>query len=367
MKFRMKRVLCITANMNAGGAETFLMKIYRRLDTSKYQMDFCVSAEKNVYEEEIIKRGGKVYKTPMKSRHPLKAFLSIKEIVSDYNYQYVMRINEHSLSVIDLIAARMGGASRLIMRSSNSASGGTLPTVLHKLCRFLPESIPDVKIAPSLLAAEYTFGKKNVKNNQVHILNNGLDTSRFAFSKEWRDEIRAEYNISDKLVIGHVGRFNQQKNHQFLIDIFNEVQKKNKNAVLMLVGEGVLLEEIQAKVSDLGILDKCIFTGLREDVNQLLSAMDLFLFPSLYEGMPNTVIEAQTSGLACLISDSITKEANVINRVEYMSLDRTPYEWADKLLSMHSTDRSKAYTDMNEQGYSIESVVEEFVKIVYES
>lgn len=362
----MKRMLCITANMNAGGAETFLMKIYRCLDRNEYQMDFCVSVNENTYADEIEKMGGKLYIVPAKTKQPFKAFYSIKDIVKENNYMSVMRVNEHSLATIDLLAAKCGGAEKLIMRSSNSSSDGKISSYLHRLFRILPQNIPTVKIAPSKLAAEYTFGSKKA-NKEVKILKNGLNIDEYSYSEENRVQLRKELLIEDKFAVGHVGRFNKQKNHEFLIEIFYEFQKNRSDAVLVLVGDGILMEKIKQKVIELGIEDKCIFTGVRRDVNKLLSAMDVFVFPSLYEGMPNTVIEAQTTGLNCLISDSITHEADVIGSVEYMSLMKSSKEWADRLLkiSKEKFNRNVASEKMRQQGYDIKDVTREFIKLVY--
>lgn len=362
----MKRLLCITANMNAGGAETFLMKVYRVLDKTKYQMDFCVSSEKNDYTKEINKMGGIIYVIPSKSENAYKSFNAIRKIVSENRYEYVMRVNEHSLSVIDLIAAKFGGATKLIMRSSNSSSGGKVATLLHKTFKFLPISVPDIKLAPSLLAAEYTFGKKNVKTNKVTILRNGLDIDSFCFDMSKRNKIRKEFNLNNKFVVGHIGRFNKQKNHKLLLCIFCEIKTIKPNSMLLMVGVGNMMNEIKEEAIKLGIGDSCIFCGKRTDVDALLSAMDVFVFPSLYEGMPNTVIEAQVSGLPCLISDKITKEANITGIVHFMSLDIAPKYWAEKAVNLDVYNREKYANIVRESGYSIQDVVKEFESLVFE-
>lgn len=362
----MKRLLCITANMNAGGAETFLMKIYRTLDRTKYQMDFCVSSNENYYGNEIKDLKGRIYVIPAKSKHPLKSFYCIAKIVKENKYQYVMRVNEHSLSVIDLIAAKFGGAKRLIMRSSNSSSDGKLSRFLHNVFKFLPKYVPDVKIAPSKLAAKYTFGSKNVDNNRVVILNNGLDIKQFSFSEINRDMLRTQLNLENRFVVGHVGRFNEQKNHIFLLQVFQQILKLRNDAVLLMIGEGYLLDSIKQKAKEMRIFDKCIFTGVRSDVNQLLSAMDVFVFPSLYEGMPNTVIEAQVSGLPCIVSDSITKECNVSGLVKFNSLNDSANNWAKEAIEFCNNNRLKTVDIMYNKGYDINDVTQKFTKLIFE-
>lgn len=361
----MKRLLCIISCMNTGGAETFLMKIYRKLDRTHYQMDFCVTSEENYYADEIYSLGGKIYHIPPKSKYPLKSFLSIKNLVKKENYQYVIRVNEHSLSVLDLIAAKMGGAKRLIMRSSNSSSGSKMSIILHKLFKFLPAYVPDVKMAPSTLAAEYTFGKRNVRRDEVILLNNGLDIDKFAYSIEAREKIRKEFNIESKFVIGHIGRFNEQKNHEFLLEIFDQVLAVRDNAVLLMVGNGNLIDDIQSKARKKGIYDKCIFAGIRSDINEILSAMDVFVFPSFYEGMPNTVIEAQASGLPCVISDTITREVKIIDNVCCLSLGNESV-WANSIIDFEACGRKDVMTEFLKAGYDIKSVANVFQEIVFE-
>lgn len=182
-----------------GGAETFLMKIYRNIDRDKYQFDFIVSIkEKGFYNDEIEMLGGKIYYVPPKSESFLKSFFSIKKIVEIHKYKYVIRINEHSLSTIDLIAAKLGGAKVLAMRSSNSNSaGGKMKRKLHKLFRFLPQTVPNVKIAPSTEAACYTFGKKQLDEGKVKILHNAIPYEEFVFNQEIRNKTRRLLNVED--------------------------------------------------------------------------------------------------------------------------------------------------------------------------
>ena len=208
-----KRLLCIVSVMNTGGAETFLMKLYRELDRNQYQMDFyCMSYEIGFYEEEIKKMGGKIYRSIPKSKNLFKSFYDLMKTVRDNKYDYVMRISEHSLATIDLIAAKMGGAKNLIQRSSNSNTTSKLSKFVHKLFCFFPRIIPTIKIAPSTEAAEYTFGKGCIENHKVKIIKNAIDVEKFMFVSEKRQQIRTELNLSNEYVIGHVGRFNHQKN-----------------------------------------------------------------------------------------------------------------------------------------------------------
>lgn len=362
-----KRLLCIIGNMNAGGAETFLMKMYRSIDRSKYQMDFCINTNNECfYEDEIKTLGGKIYRISAKSQS-IKLFKNgLSDCIKSGNYKYVFRITSSAMGFMDLKIAKKAGAKICSARSSNSNDGKSIKAkAAHVLGKLLYRKYADVKIAPSDLAAKYTFGKKAYRRGEVHILHNALDLNVYQFDEQTRNHIRKEFSIDDNVkIIGHVGRFSKQKNHTFLLDIFSEIHKKNPDTVLMLVGKGELEDKIKEKIKALNLDGSVIFTGVRSDIPALLSAMDVFVFPSFYEGMPNTVIEAQATGLPCLIADTITKEANVTGLVRYMPL-KAPEEWAKEALNMISDTRMQTKEIMIRNGYDIENVSKEFVRLVF--
>lgn len=356
----MKRLLCIVGSMDLGGAETFLMKIYREIDKTKYQFDFCVAKkEKNNYEDEISELGGKIYRITPKTQGFLKNFRDIKKIVKENNYRYVLRISQNSLSAIELFAAKLGGAKKIIFRSSNtSVHGGKAESIIHYLFRPIANLISNVKIAPSKEAAKFMFGHR-----KYYQINNGLDLNKFAFSEEKRKKYRDEFNaLEDAKIIGHVGRFTFQKNHKFLIDIFNMYQKNNPNSELWLFGKGELEDEIKEYAKN---NEKIKFMGLRTDINEIYSAMDSFVFPSLFEGMPNTVIEAQTAGLPCLVSNTITNDCNVTGCIEFLRLDATAENWAKKIKFIAIEDRKNKVEAVKRNKYDIKDVTKEFVKTIF--
>lgn len=365
----MKKIVCFVGSMDTGGAETFLMKIFRKLDKEKYSMDFIVS-KKGVYDDEIKRLGGKVYFTPLKSTNLFKHILVNYHTMKKEKYDAALAMTFCNYNVIDLIIAKFAGIKKLVLRSTNAGGISDLKKIrLNKLCKSFPKIIPNVKIAPSKLAGAYLFGEEAMKNGEVKIINNGLDISQFKFSEEERKKYRKDLGIENKFVIGHVGRFSHQKNHDFLIDVFYEVVKKREDAVLLLVGKGELQENIEKKVKGLGLTEKVKFLGVRSDVNKLLNAMDVFLFPSFYEGMPNTVIEAQTNGLPCLIADTITEEAQITDLVAMYPLSAEKEKWCDKVLELNATyktsDRSIVAQNMIDNGYDIEDCANEFIKIIF--
>lgn len=362
----MKRVLCVVSKLNTGGAETFLMKILRTIDRQEYVLDFIVSAD-GIYDEEVLALGGKVYKVPLRTEHPIQVYKEIERIVKENEYRYFMKLCDTPIGILDVLAARAGGAKRITVRSCNAATNSSwIKERIYGLIRPFFNALIDCKIAPSTMAAEYTFGKKAVKKGKVALLNNGVDLSVYRFEPAGRKQIRDEFNIDDDTVLlGHIGRFSRQKNHAFLIEVFAQYHTRNKHAKLMLVGEGELKNQIQELIKKYQLKDAVIFTGVRKDIPQILSAMDVFVFPSFYEGMPNTVIEAQATGLPVVLSDTITKEADITGLLEYRSLAESADVWAKAVISKMQTERTDHTKDFIDNRYDMQSVVEQFITLVF--
>ena len=363
----MKRLLCILSGMNAGGAETFLMKIYRNIDRTRYQMDFCINVvEKCFYEDEINSLGGKIYRIPSKSDNLKEFKRQLAAVVRDNHYEYVLRITSSAMGFMDLEIAKKAGARVCCARSSNASDGGSLKSkIAHTLGRILYQKYIDVAVAPSDLAAIYTFGKAAYESGSVSILHNAVDLGVFHFDSEERTKIRSEFNFDDDvIVLGHVGRFAEQKNHMFLADIFKSVHDKNPNTRLLLIGNGPLRAQFEEKIKALNLQNAGVCAGIRTDVPKVLSAMDAFVFPSLYEGMPNTVIEAQATGLPCVIADTITREADITGLVSYLPL-QDPGKWAEAVLLSCDKTRQDTKEAFIRNKYDIQSAVDEFVRIIF--
>ena len=363
----MTRILCILSSLNMGGAETFMMKLYRKLDRERYQMDFIVSAE-GVYDKEVDSLGGKIYRIPLRTEHPFGSFFAIRKIVKENKYNSVLKLCDTPIGVTDLLAARMGGAKRVCVRSCNASSDDSrLKETVNSILRPLFNRLAKVKFAPSLMAAEYTFGKKCVEKGKVSLLHNAVDIDHYSFNEEAGKNIRKELGVSeDAILFGHVGRFSHQKNHKFLIEIFEKINRQSNEARLVLVGSGGLENEIKDMVRTKGLSDKVLFLGNRSDIPEILSALNVFLLPSFYEGLPNTVVEAQATGLSCLVADTVTREANVAELVEYLPLGEAEL-WAEKCLAAASAARADSeYVRQAflKNKYDIGSIVEEFLSLV---
>ena len=359
----MKRLLCIIDSLNVGGAETFLMKVMRCLPPEEYQFDFLVSKAGGVYEREVLERGGSIYTVPPRRRNLLSAFQGIRTVVKQHDYSYVLRLGDAPIVGIDLLAAKWGGANHLAFRSCNALTGLSFQArAVNSVMRPILNGIANTKLAPSKLAAEFTFGKRFAKD--AHILHNGVDLQKYSYDPAGRNAIREEFHLQDKLVVGHIGRFNKQKNHRYLLEVFREISVQRDDAVLLLVGTGEDRDLICGWIRELGLENKVIMAGQRFDIPQLLSAMDVFVFPSLHEGMPNTVIEAQATGLPCVIADTITREANITGLVQYLPLSESVSEWARVALEASALLRKDTAEDFRSQGYDIESVAKEFITLL---
>lgn len=366
----MKKALYIVTSMDTGGAETVFMKYYRALDKSRYQLDFCVSSDvPGFYDAEIESMGGRIVHTVKKTEAgPVASFKRLMQIARDGGYCCAVRSSQHSLSCLDLLAMRFGGVSRTIFRSSNTGtvSNSKKETLLHNLFKPLVRVAATDFAAPSTEAGVYMFGKAGVSGPRFHLMKNALNLEDYAYDASTRDDVKRELRVpAESFVVGHVGRFSEQKNHLFLVDVFAEIARRRPDAVLMLVGKGETRTAVERRVAELGLTDRVVFAGVRSDVRRLYSAMDVFIFPSVYEGLPNVVVEAQANGLPCVISDSITREVGICENVVYKSLGDALDEWADAALSADRIGSNASARDLKGAGYEINSELPGFVRLVF--
>lgn len=257
------------------------------------------------------------------------------------------------MSVFSLFAAKCAGVPVRIAHShSTTNKKEKKKNLMKQVLRPFSKVFATDYMCCSELAGRWLFGNKEYDKGNVYLLNNAIDLDKFKYNDSLRKKKRKEFGIKDNtLVIGHIGRFVAQKNHDFLIDIFNEIHKKNNNSILLLAGQGPLMEDIKNKVKELNLDDNVKFLGQRNDANELYQAFDVFLLPSLYEGLPVVGVEAQAAGLLCYLSDDMTKETKVLDITKFMSLNNTPEEWADNILDdvkkYKRIDTSKEMTAKN--------------------
>lgn len=357
----MIRVLQIGMTDNLGGIETFLMNYYKNMNRSEVQFDFINIYENGLFfKDEIMKMGGKIYNISSYYKHPFKYIKELKKIINDNNYN-IIHCNMNSAAMIyPLIASKLSNAKVIISHSHNSSSDkGFLKTIIHNINKHFIPLLATNYFACSEVAGEWFFSRKVRSSDKYKIIYNGIDFKKFNFNEESRIKKRKELGISsDTLVLGHVGRFNKQKNHRFLVEVFAEINKINCDSKLLLVGTGPLNDEILDLVKKLGIEDNVLFLGQRSDTNELYCAMDLFLLPSLYEGLPLVGVEAQVSGLKCLFSSNITRELSLSNYCEYLPLDKNM--WVDKIKNIKVMRNNLSLDDSK---FSIDRCTEELKEI----
>lgn len=356
------RVLHVVVNMNRGGAETLLMNLYRNINREKVQFDFLTCKE-GVFDAEIEKLGGKIHRVPYISEVGHFGYIKVlNNFFTENNYYKIVHSHMDKMSGLVLREANHAGIPIRISHSHSTKSEGDFLARCYKwyVGNHINSNATNL-IACSSEAAKWLFFRNSSKSI---ILKNGIEFNKFKFSQKKRIKARKKLNIdNDALVVGHVGRFSTPKNHKFLIEIFNEINKTHQNILLILVGHGPLLPEIKNKVLEYDLTDKVKFLGVRSDIDDLLNAFDLFMFPSLYEGLPVTVVEAQASGLPCFISDSISKEVDLgLNKVEFISLSNKS-DWIEKV-NKYNRNISREFSSniLNKVGYDIEQTTQQLQK-----
>lgn len=344
------RVLHVVTYMGRGGLETMIMNYYRHIDRSKVQFDFLVHRDFRAdYDDEIEALGGKIYRLPRlipwsKSYHKaLDAFF-------DNHPEYrIVHVHQDCLSAIILKAAKKHG---IPVRIAHSHSSNQDKNLKYLIKLFYKRQIPSN--ATQLFACGKEAGDWMFSGAPYRIINNAIDAKSYSFCEERRDQMREKLGIGvNVFVVGHVGRFNTVKNHTFLLDVFAAVHERNPDSRLLLVGDGDLRAEMEQKAERLGLLAYVIFTGIRSDVPDVMQAMDCFVFPSLYEGLPLTLIEAQAAGLPCIVSDGVPDECDKTGLVECISLREDAMVWADRILQYGIPSRPDTCGDLVRCGYDI--------------
>lgn len=355
------RILHVLGYFDHGGTESLVMNVFREMDRSKIMFDFVVhSQEEGYFEEEVLAMGSKIHRVPKYKGHNHLAYKKSWNDLFDKHPEYsIVHGHVRSTASIYLKIAKQHGL-KTIAHSHSVSSGAGLSGMIKNLMQRKIVDNADELLACSLFAGEWLFGTDSVLESNFHVMKNAIDAEKYIYDTSIRTSLRNELNLQDKCVIGHVGRFHESKNHERLIDIFNEVQKLVSNAVLLLVGEGQLLPDMKRKVEDLGISDKVQFLGSRSDVSNVYQAMDVFLFPSLYEGLGIAVVEAQASGLHCVVATSIPEEAIYTNLVDLIPLQEKNEVWVDavKAFTGNRTRGDVTLEDIKNAQYDIKGTAD---------
>lgn len=345
-----------------GGQETFIMNVFRNIDREKYEFGFVVHSNKKAYyDDEIEELGGKIYRIKSISKNPIMHAIQLKRIIKQNNYEIMHRHTNTSIVFIDLLVGRLCKMKKIIVHSHSNVS--TKFKLVHKILKPLLNVLATEKVACSQEAGEWLYGKKQ----KFIILPNSINLNKFMYNEEKRMLIREVNNASNKIIIGHIGRFDKIKNQIFLVEIFEKLIQKCKNVELWFLGDGEEKERIEEKCKEKDIADSVRFFGTIKDTYNFLQGMDLFVFPSIKEGLGIALIEAQASGLTCIVSDSIQKEAIVSKNVIQLSIDAKPEVWVETILKEieNAKLRTRKIEKEDFKKYDIKELVSRIEKIYY--
>lgn len=381
------RVLHVLGNTNLGGAESRIMDLYRHTDRNRVQFDFLVhSGEEGFFEKEIRELGGRIFRVP---RFRIYNYFSYRKALKEFfqkHHEFAL-VQGHmtSTAAIYLPIAKKAGVKKT---AAHARSAGVDKGLKGTMTRFLRRNLADKAdylFTCSELAGISVYGEKAVREGKTIFIPNAIDCAGFTFDPEKRKKLREELGLTDALIIGHVGRFHYAKNHEYLLRVFAELCRMSAGAGgstaetgadqkyhLILLGEGPLMEDTRKLAEELGVADRVHFLGNHKNIADYYQAMDYFVYPSRYEGMPGTIVEAQASGLPCLMSDTICREVIATELVETMSIEKEPKVWAEVLqrridaLVSKQENREKYAAKMAAAGFDVQAQAERMMRF-YES
>lgn len=355
----MIEVLLFGLSDNMGGIETYLKKIWDNIDKSRFHFNFIDMNGANkqaCFYEELSKSGATFYKITPRRESILKNRRDLKQLFKEHHFD-IFHFNVNTLSYLVPVEIALKNGCAVVVHSRNAgASKNKITRLLHVLNKKRLQRMPVHRIAVSPLAGDWLFGSSN-----FDVFFNGVDTQRFQFTDENRKRIREEQRCTDKLVIGNVGAFTPAKNHRFMVEVFEKVKEKNLETVLWFVGDGDGRASIEQYVKEKGLQNDIRFLGRRSDTPAIYAALDLLWLPSLFEGFPNVVLEAECEGVPCLISDCIPQDALIMENTASFSLDESADRWAEKILVMAKWQkpiRENCYKEVDQKGFSVKAEIE---------
>ncbi len=351
------KVLQLGMPNDCGGIENFLINYLRNFNKNKFQIDFVnIGNTEFFYENEINKLGSNIFYITSYKKNPIKYTKELVSLIRKKDYDIIHCNMSSAVFLFPLLAAKLSKTKTIIAHAHNNYSDkGLFKHIIHSINKKFIGFLADEFYACSKSAGEYFFSKKILKSKKFKIIYNGIDIEKFKYSENNRNKIRKKLGIKDNtFLIGHVGRFSLPKNHDFIIDIFSDIQKKDENVNLLFIGNGELKDKIKNKVSKLKLNNKVIFLSNRDDVNELLSACDVFLFPSLYEGLGIALVEAQCAKLPCVTGTNIPKEAKISDNYTTLDLKEISETWAKEVLKYKY---KKSNSNINYDLYDINKCV----------
>ncbi len=361
----MKKVLVFGITENPGGVESLIMNYYREIDKRLIQFDFLCNTEVVAYEDEITSLGGKIFRIPARRDGRTKFEKTLNSFMEKYapNYQAIW-VNVCSLANIDYLKyAKKYGIEKRIIHCHNAENGDSfLRGLLHKINRLTVRKYATDFWTCSDAAVNWFFGPSIRKLESYRLIHNAIDLEKYQYRENIRQEYREKLGLQDKRVIGHIGRFHFQKNHKYLIEVFQKVLQKEPSSCLLLVGQGELMGEVKRRVKELRMEEQVLFLGIRQDIDKLYQAMDCFVLPSIFEGVPLVGIEAQAAGLPCIFSDSITQELKIGENIKFLSLNNEQL-WVHEIINAFYADRVDNLKVLKDKGYDIKKECEQIAKL----
>lgn len=336
----MKKILVFGVTDNPGGVESVIMNYYRNIDRSKVQFDFLCNTQKVAYEEEIKLLGGKIFRVAARSKDFKKYKSDMKFFFSKHSNEYdAIWVNLCSLTNIDyLIYAKKYNIKRRIIHCHNSSNmNGFLSGIIHKINRLILKRYATDYWTCSLKASNWFY--KYVNTKEIKLINNAIDCEKYKYDDKVRKKYRKELSIENNYVVGNIGRLHFQKNQLFFLDVIFELKKKIKNIKGIIVGEGPDRGKIESKINELGLNNDIILTGIRNDVEKIIQVFDSYLFPSLFEGLPIVLLEAESNGLPIYASNTISEEAFIAKNINVLPLTLSAEEWAKCIYMKYKKDK----------------------------
>ena len=348
-----KRILYINGGvMHRGGIESYMMNYYRHFDRDRIQIDFVVHGfQDGVYDDEIQNYGGKIFHIAVKSKSPLKNALQLKEIYQKHTYK-IVHAHMDAMSYVPLKIAKQCNIPVRIAHSHNMQHL-TTNWMKFQLNEYARKKLPKVAthfFACSKEAGDWLFGKEN--SEYVQVVPNAIETVKFQFSSVLREKIREQLHLPrTAIVLGHIGRFDYQKNHEFLLDIFADIYKENSSFRLVMIGDGELKTQIKKRTKELQISEGVRFVEACPNVNEYYNAFDLFLLPSHFEGLGIVLVEAQTNGLKCFASENVPLSSDLTGNVHFLPLKKDT--WVKTILHTMTARSAAAFQKVRLAGYEI--------------
>ena len=361
-----RKVLIVGMTPEKGGRETFIMDLYRRIDRSKIQFDYINTCpNKNIaFTDEIQEMGGRILYVPMLRHGPIAHYRTLHRVFAEGHYHAVYYNANSFLKNADVFqVAEQYQVPLRILHSHNSSDLIKQPLIQrireHKARQAIVRYVTHY-FSCSTEAGKWMFGEET----PFTVINNGIDTERFDFCSEVREQLRSAHAVGNKTVYGTVARIRPEKNPFFLLDVFSEIHHLQPDSVLWHIGGGSLEPELREKIALLGLEDSFLLLGRKDNVEDYLNAMDLFLLPSIHEGFPITLVEAQTSGLRCLIADTITPDVDLTGNITFLPLTKDPKEWAETAIALASYKRNSCRPAIIEKGFDVATRVADFEQLI---